>query len=349
VVTKIRINGREIGEGEPVFIIAEAGVNHNGDMALAKRLVQVAKEAGADAVKFQTFKTEGVVSKKAEMAEYQKESMKSSDSQYDLIKALELDYDCFIQLKEYCDEVGILFLSTPHSDDAVEFLDSLVPIHKIGSGDLTNLPFLEYVASYNKPIIISTGMATLEEVEEAVSVIRKQGNEQIILLHCVTSYPASIDTLNLAAMATIRESFSKPVGFSDHTVGITASIAAVALGASVIEKHFTVDKTLPGPDHKASLEPEELTKLVEAIREVESAIGDGKKVPVDSEQEMRRVARKSVVALMDISKDTLLTEEMIAIRRPGHGIYPKEFTSVIGKRTKLDIKVGEVLTWDMVK
>ncbi len=346
---KIKIGPKYIGEGEPTYIIAEAGVNHNGNLGIAKMLVDSAKESGADAVKFQTFKAEDLVTKRAEMADYQKQEYEEITSQFEMIKSLELDFNAFVELKEYCDKKGIKFLSTPHSPSAVAFLDPLLPVFKIASGDLTNLPFLELVASYKKPMIISTGMATLEEVGEAMDTIRQKGNQKIVLLHCVTNYPASLETINLRAMVTLRNTYGVPVGFSDHTVGVTGSIAAVSLGACVIEKHFTLDRQMPGPDHKASMEPKELSEFVQIVRSVENALGDGIKNPTESEMRIREVVRKSLVAKRDIQRGTTLTEEMIAIKRPGSGIAPKHLREIIGKKTKVAIEREQVLKWNMLE
>lgn len=344
---KINAGARYIGDGEPVFIIAEVGVNHNGDLGMAMQLIDAAKASGVDAVKFQTFKAEDLVTHEAKMAEYQKQQIEDITSQYEMLKGLELDYENFIELKEYCDKKRIQFLSTPHSLSSIAFLEPLIPVYKIASGDLTNIPFLEIIASYDKPIIMSTGMATLEEVSEAMSVIRKKGNNEIVLLHCVTNYPAALETLNLRAMLTLKETFEVPVGFSDHTIGFAASIAAVSLGACVIEKHFTLDKKLPGPDHKASIEPRELAEFVQILRSVESALGDGIKKPTEPEMKIREVARKSLVAKLDIQKGVIITEEMIEIKRPGFGIAPKHWNEIIGRRTKVAIEHEQVLKWDM--
>jgi N-acetylneuraminate synthase len=347
MVNRIEVGTEYIGEGEPVYIIAEAGVNHNGDLRIAKQLVDAAKKSGANAVKFQTFRTDELVTTHAEMASYQKKQLKDRTRQFDMLRKLELDFDDFIKLKHYCDAKRIQFLSTPHSPSAVDFLDSILPVFKIASGDLTNLPFLELVAAYNKPIIISTGMGTLDEVEEAVNTIRNKGNKQIVLLHCVTNYPAFLETLNLRALITLKETFGVPVGFSDHTTGVAASIAAVSLGACVIEKHFTLDKKMPGPDHKASFEPKELLELVQIIRSVEDALGDGIKKPIESELKMREIARKSLVAKIDIPRGSILTEAVIQIKRPGIGIAPKHLKSVIGKKAVRDIKKDELLVETM--
>ena len=348
MVDVIEFDGREIGKDQPVFIIAEAGVNHNGDIELAKQLIDKALEAGADAVKFQTFKAEDLVTKETEMADYQKKNIKQEKSQYEMIKEVELDYEDFDDLKNYCDEKGIMFLSTPHTLEAADILESLVPIYKIGSGDLTNLPFLENIAKKGKPMILSTGMGTLGEVEEAVDCIRKAGNDELILLHCVTDYPVSIEVVNLRAMLTLRETFKTIVGYSDHTVGITAPIAAVSMGADVIEKHFTLDKGMKGPDHKASLEPEEFKEMVDRIRELEKGLGDGIKKPTENEEKIKQVARKSIVANENILKGSTLKEDDLYIKRPGTGIKPKHLEKLIGKKANRDIRKDELITWDMI-
>jgi N-acetylneuraminate synthase len=336
--------------GNRTFIIAEAGVNHNGDINLAKKLIGAAKDAGADAVKFQTFKAEKVVIKNAEKAEYQKETTGIGESQYDMIKKLELtEYD-FKELAEYAKKKGILFLSSPFDKGSVDLLDGLdVPAFKIASGEITNFTLLKYIAKKEKPIILSTGMSTLGEVEDALNVIRSEGVEKVILLHCVSNYPARIEDVNLGAMETLKQAFKIPVGFSDHTLGITASIAAVALGACVIEKHFTLDRNLPGPDHKASLEPDELKEMIKGIRNVEKALGDGIKRPTKDEVAIKRVARRSIVARVDIHRGTIITEDMLDVKRPGMGIEPKYIERIIGKRAKINIKKDELITWSMTK
>ncbi len=342
---RIKIGDKHLGEDESVFIIAEAGVNHNGKLELAKKLVDKAKGAGVDAVKFQTYKTEDVVTEDAKMADYQKKNIGKEKSQYEMIKEKELGYDEFEELKEYCDEKNILFLSTPHTEDAMNFLEPLVPAYKIGSGDLTNLPFLEKVAKKGKPIILSTGMATLGEVEEAVQTVRKGGNEDLILLHCVTNYPTDIKNVNLRAMKTLKNSFKTKVGFSDHTMGITAPIAAVSLGATVIEKHFTLDKEMEGPDHKASLEPDELKDMVESIRNLEKGLGHGIKKPTNNEKEIISSVRKSIITEKKIHKGQQIKEDMLEIKRPADGIKPKYLNRVLNAKAKKDLKSGEVLKW----
>ncbi|MFW6040847.1 MAG: N-acetylneuraminate synthase [Thermoplasmatota archaeon] len=344
----ININGVKIGKEQPVFTIAEAGVNHNGQMKVAKQLIDEAKKVGADAIKFQTFKAKDLVTKKCEMANYQKKNIGEEKSQYEMIKERELSYEEFEELKRYCDEEGILFLSTPHTINAAEFLEHLVPIYKIGSGDLTNIPFLEKIAKKGKPIILSTGMGTLGEVEEAVETINKVCNEDLILLHCVTNYPTPLDKINLRAMLTLRDAFKTLIGYSDHTLGISAPIAAVSLGAKVIEKHFTLDKSMKGPDHKASLESDEFKHMIEEIRQLEKGLGDGVKRPTEDEEEIKKVARKSIVAKEDISKDSVLEKHQLDIKRPGIGIKPKHFKKLIGKKARYDIKKDELITWDMI-
>ena len=333
-----------------VFIIAEAGVNHNGDIRLAYKLVDAAKEAGADAVKFQTFKAENVVSKIAEKAEYQKETTNSEESQYEMIKKLELSFEDFVKIKDYCDKKGIIFLSTPFDYESVDFLESLVPLYKVGSGEITNLPFLEYIAKKGKPIILSTGMSTLGEVEEAVkTIINVTSSLPLVLLHCVSNYPAKYEDVNLKAMLTLKEAFELPVGYSDHTLGIEIAIAAVALGAKVIEKHFTLDRGLPGPDHKASLEPDELKKMVKAIRNVEKALGSGVKRPTQSELKVMKVARRSLVATRDIRAGEVVKESDILIKRPGTGILPKFKEIIIGMRLTRDVKKDNPFDWEDFK
>jgi len=345
---KVKINDKLIGEEEPCFIIAEAGVNHNGSVELAKKLIDAAKDAGADAVKFQTFKAESVVVKDAQKAEYQKETT-GEGSQYEMIKKLELTEEDFRELADYAKEKDIMFLSSPFDKESVDLLHELdVPAFKVGSGEITNLPLLRYIAKKGKPIILSTGMSTLGEIEEALDVIRSEGVEDIILLHCVSNYPARIEDVNLRALGTLKQAFKLPVGFSDHTLGITAPIAAVALGACVIEKHFTLDRNLPGPDHKASLEPEELKEMAKAIREVEKALGNGIKKPTKEEEEIKKVARRSIVAKVDISKGAIITEDMLDVKRPGTGIEPKYLKFIIGRKTKEDIKKDEIISLKMI-
>jgi N-acetylneuraminate synthase/N,N'-diacetyllegionaminate synthase len=341
---KIRIAGKVVGERAPCFIIAEAGVNHNGNINLAKRLVDVAVQAGADAVKFQTFKAEDVVTKTAEKAEYQKKTTGPGESQFVMIKKLELKEKAFTELFDWAHRKGIIFLSSPFDKRSVDLLDRLgVPALKIASGEITNFPLLRHIARKRKPIILSTGMSTLGEIEEALEIITEGGAEEIILLHCVSSYPAKIEDMNLRAMETLRRAFELPVGLSDHSLGITIPIAAVALGACVIEKHFTLDRSLPGPDHQASLEPEELKQMIRAIREVEKAMGDGNKVPTEEEKQIQKAARRSVVARVDIPEGTIITEAMLGIKRPGTGVESKYMNKVIGAVARCRIEQDEPL------
>ena len=343
---KIKIADRIVGAGEPCFIIAEAGVNHNGDIGLAKKLIDAAKTAGVDAVKFQTFRTEDIVSKTTSVATYQEKNIGTSESQQEMLKKLELSYDDFVELKKYCDEKGIIFLSTPHTEDAIDFLENLIPAYKTGSGDLINLPFLKKVAKKGKPIILSTGMSTMQEVEEALEAIYEEGNNQVIVLHCTTDYPCPFEDANLRVMQAMKEKFNCLVGYSDHTLGVTVPIIAVSLGAAVIEKHFTTDKNLYGPDHKASLEPNELKKMVEEIRKTETALGSSDKTPTGPEKEIMKVIRKSIVAKRDIKAGDIIEREMLTIKRPGTGIEPKFIGRVLGKKTKKPIKKDEIIGWD---
>jgi N-acetylneuraminate synthase/N,N'-diacetyllegionaminate synthase len=347
---KIKLGNRSISEGEPCFIIAEAGVNHNGTIELAKKLIEVAKDAGADAVKFQTFKAENVLIKNAEKAEYQKETTGIEESQYEMIKRLELSEYDFKELADYAKKKGILFLSSPFDKESVDLLDEMnVSAFKVASGEITNFPLLKHIAKKGKSIILSTGMATLGEVEEALNVIRSEGVKDVILLHCVSNYPAKIEDVNLRALETLKQAFKLPVGFSDHTLGITTPIAAVALGACIIEKHFTLDRNLPGPDHKASLDPDELKEMVKAIRDVEKALGNGIKRPAKEEEEIKKVARRSIVAKVDIPEGAIISEDMLDVKRPGTGIVPKYFDFIVGMRAKKNIKKSNIVTWKIIE
>lgn len=346
----IKIKNRCIGEGYPCFIIAEAGVNHNGNLELAKELVDKAVEAGADAVKFQTFKAEKLVTGYAKMAKYQKDNIGFEDTQFNMLKKLELSYDSFIELKKYCDDRKIIFLSTPFEFESAQFLNSIgIELFKISSGDLTNIPLIEYISDFKKPIILSSGMATIEEIEDAVVAIRNKGLEQIAVLHCTSNYPAKIDSVNLRAMNTIKSSFKVLGGYSDHTEGVAIPIAAAALGANIIEKHFTLDKNMEGPDHKASLSPEELRDMVKEIRKVETALGSGIKHFSKSEIDTMKVARKSIVAARNIKAGEIIKLEDLDYKRPGNGMSPKHYKEFLGKRVKVDIKVDAQMTWELVE
>ena len=344
----LQIGDRLVGPNQPVFVIAEAGVNHNGDLKLARALIDVAVDAGADAVKFQTFHADLLATAHAPKAAYQLQTTAAEESQIDMLRRLELSTEDHRELQSYCQERGIIFLSTPFDEEAADFLDELgVAAFKISSGDLTNSPLLEHVAAKGKPVILSTGMSELAEVIEAVSVLHAAGCESLILLHCVTDYPANPNEVNLRAMQTLRAAFNLPVGFSDHTEGIDVALAAVALGACVIEKHFTLDRSLPGPDHRASLEPVELRQLVKSIRRIEAALGNGRKVPSQSEIETAKVARRSLVAGRDIAAGATLEREMIVLRRPGTGLPPATLATLVGRRTVRNIDAGTLLHEDM--
>jgi len=347
---KISINSRKIGEGEPVFVIAEAGVNHNGKLSLARRLIDAASDARADAVKFQTFKTENLVTISAKKAEYQKQSDSTSITQFQMLKNFELQETEFKKLSIYAKKKGLIFLSTAFDEDSVELLAKLkVPAFKIPSGEITNFPYLKKIAMQKKPVILSTGMSTIEEIREAVSLLKDQGCNEIVLLHCTTSYPASMESVNLRVLNTLRNIFCLPIGYSDHTEGIVIPIAAVALGACVVEKHLTLDRTLLGPDHKASVEPDEFKKMVRAIRDVESAMGDGEKKLEPCEECNRDIVRKSIVAAKNISKGSKIIKNMLAIKRPGTGIEPKYFEKIVGKKALFPIKKDTIINWDMIE
>jgi N-acetylneuraminate synthase len=344
----VKINGRSVGPGHPCFIIAEAGVNHNGKLELAKKLVDAAAEAGADAVKFQAFKSKELASAKAPKAAYQKETTDQGESQLEMLRKLELDIPSHRILMDYCIERGILFLSSPFDEKSADELEQLgVEAYKIPSGEITNLPFLARIATKGKPMIVSTGMSTLGEVEEAIGTIEISGNRKLILLQCVSNYPAHPKDVNLRAMDTMATAFNCPVGYSDHTQGIEVSLAAVAMGACVIEKHFTLDRDLPGPDHKASLEPKELAALVKGIRVVESAMGSGRKAPAASESDTAYVVRKSLVAKRNIPGGSIITEDMIAVKRPGNGLPPSMLQKILGLEVKTDIEEDTLISLEM--
>ncbi len=343
------IADRAVGPGHPCFIIAEVGVNHNGNTSLALDLIDIASAAGADAVKFQTFSAARLVTKDAQKADYQKRTTDPGESQFEMLQKLELSDADHLVLMERCAKKNIVFLSTPFDEQSADMLRSInVPAFKTPSGDLTNLPYLAHIAGFGKPMIVSTGMATLAEVDAAVHTITTSGCSQLALLHCVSNYPADPATVNLRAMESMHKSFGVPVGYSDHTNGIEISLAAVALGASIIEKHFTLDRGLPGPDHKASLEPGEIVELVRSIRSVESAIGDGRKVPTLEELSTAKAARKSVVTTRFLRAGEIIGNADIAMRRPGSGIPPAFASLVIGRTTRVDISDGIPLSWEML-
>lgn len=328
-----------------VYIIAEAGVNHNGDINIAKKLIEKASEAGCDCIKFQTFNASKLVTKEAPKAEYQIKNTKSNDSQYDMLKKLELKYDDFLELKEYCAKFNIEFLSTPFDEEAVELLEKLnVNKYKVSSGDITNKSLLKFIAKKGKQVIISTGMATLGEVENAVQWIEEEGNNNIVVLHCTSNYPTPYEEVNMRAMETLKQSFQFPVGYSDHTQGIEIPLLAVSLGATLIEKHFTLDNCMEGPDHKASLEPEELGMMVKQIRNIEKALGDGIKRPTKTELSTRDVARKSIVVNKDMKTGEILQLKDLDYKRPGTGIAPEFAEKIVGIVLKRDKSRDTMLT-----
>jgi len=322
-----------------VFVIAEAGINHNGSVANAKKMIAVASEAGADAVKFQTFKSEEVISKYAPKAEYQKATTDAEESQLDMAKKLELSKGDFEELARYCKEKGIIFLSTPFDFDSIDFLNELgLNTFKIPSGEITNLPYLRKIGNLAKKVILSTGMAHLGEVGDALDIIVKAGcsKDNITVLHCNTEYPTPMEDVNLLAMNTIKKAFNVDIGYSDHTLGIEIPIAAAALGAKVIEKHFTLDKNMEGPDHRASLDPLELKLMVRAIRNIEKAMGDGVKKASPSELRNKSIARRSIVARRYIRKGEVFSEENLAAKRPGTGVSPMSWDEILGKTARRD-------------
>jgi N,N'-diacetyllegionaminate synthase len=330
-----------------VFIIAEAGVNHNGSLDLALRLVDAAKASGADAVKFQTFRADLLTTRSAHKAPYQERTTANAESQFEMLQRLELDAAAHQRLIDHCRQIGIQFLSSPFDAQSADLLATMnVPLYKVPSGEITNLPFLQHLARKNRPLILSTGMSTLGEVEEAVHVLQAAGATQLTLLHCVTEYPAPYAEVNLRAMQTLKSAFGLPVGYSDHTPGIEIAIAAVALGAEVVEKHFTLNRSLPGPDHAASLEPSELEQMVTAIRHVEAALGTGIKAPARCELANISVARKSVVTARSLPAGHQLVAGDLDIKRPGNGLAPKLLLALIGRTLRSALAKDEIISWD---
>ena len=325
-----------------VYIIAEAGVNHNGRLDLALKLCDAAKEAGVDAVKFQTWKTENIVTKSAAKAAYQEENTGSEQSQYEMLKELELSYPEFEKINEYCKKIGIQFLSTPDEEESLEYLCSLnLPFLKIGSGEVTNIPYLRKIGNKHQKVILSTGMSSLADVEKAYNTLIESGASEVVLLHCTTNYPCPYDEVNLKAMQTLKAAFKCQVGYSDHTMGIEVPIAAVAMGAEIIEKHFTLDRNMEGPDHKASLDPEELKQMVISIRNIEQAMGDGIKHPNASEQKNAEVVLKRIIAKKPIKKGDVLGEDNLALLRNSEGIPAKYWDLIAGKPAKRDYTEDE--------
>lgn len=325
-----------------VYIIAEAGVNHNGQLDIALKLCDAAKEAGVDAVKFQTWKTENIVTAQARQAAYQTENTGVEESQYDMLKKLELSYDHFRYIQDYCKKIGIDFLSTPDEEESLEFLVNLgLPLIKVGSGEVTNIPYLRKIGSQKKPVILSTGMSNLAQVATAYDTLLKAGAPSVALLHCTTNYPCPVDEVNLKAMCTLRDAFKCQVGYSDHTMGLEVPVAAVALGAEIIEKHFTLDRNMEGPDHKASLEPAELKSMVRQIRNIEAALGDGIKRPNKSESENAKVVQKSILAKRPIKKGEVLTEDNLVAKRAGYGISSVYWDVIVGTKALQDYDIDE--------
>jgi N,N'-diacetyllegionaminate synthase len=325
-----------------VYIIAEAGVNHNGSLSTALSLCDVALKAKVDAVKFQTWKTEKILTKSVEMADYQKENLHSEGSQFEMIKSLELSYKEFETIKKYCDKIGLTFLSTPDEIDSLDFLLSLgMKIIKIGSGEITNIPFLREIGKKNREVILSTGMSSLGDVEKAYSELIEHGAKSVTLLHCTTNYPCPMNEVNLRAIKTLRDAFKTKVGYSDHTLGIEVPIAAVAMGADVIEKHFTLDHSMIGPDHKASLDPDELIKMVRAIRNIERAMGNGIKRPNASEMKLGNVVKKKIVAAVPIKKGEVFTDQNITVKRSVNGLTAELWDLVYGRRADIDYEIDQ--------
>lgn len=346
----IEVRGRRIGAGQPCFVIAEAGVNHNGDLDLAMQLVDAAAAAGADAVKFQTFRTEQLMTSSAPKAAYQERATGTEGTQSDMIRALELSEDAHRTLLARCEERGIVFLSTPFDEASADLLTELgVPLFKTGSGELTSLSLLRHIARKKRPMIVSTGMANIGEVEAALGAIHAEGNRDVAVLHCVSSYPAPTEDVNLRAMDTMRRAFDVPVGYSDHTLGAEIAIAAVALGACIIEKHLTMSCALPGPDHQASMEPAELTAMVSALRRVEAALGDGRKRPRACEENTAAVARRSLVSRVSIPAGAEVTDAMLVLKRPGTGVPPSAARWIVGRTARVDIAADTLLDVEMFR
>lgn len=344
---EIKINNAIIGEKHPVFFIAEAGVNHNGDIKLAKKMIDVAIEAKADAIKFQTYRTEGVMIRKTPKAAYQLDDTHPDENFFDMAKKIELPFEVYKDLKDYCEKKNIIFLSTPFCFDSADYLEKIgVAAFKVSSGDFVNYPFLEHIIKKGKPILISSGTAEMDEVKETIKFVRSKKCEQIVLFHCTSSYPTPYEDVNLNVIETYRKEFPGiPIGFSDHSVGTLAGALAVAKGVKAIEKHFTMDKNLVGPDHKASLDPPELKAYIENIRIAEKMMGSPVKKLTDVEKNVREIARKSVVSKVNMKKGTILSKDSITVKRPGTGIPAKSFDQVIGKRLKNSIDADSIITW----
>lgn len=346
---KIKIGNRLVGEGEPCFIIAEAGSNHDGKLEQAKQLIDVAADAKADAVKFQTFLADKIVAKTRERASYLDKLVSKNETMHGIFKKLELPRGWLKELYDYAVIKGLIFLSTPFDEEAVDLLDEIgVKAFKVASFEIVHLPLLRHIAKKGKPIILSTGMAGLSDIEEALETIYSEDNNQVIVLHCGINYPLAFKDVNLRAMVTIKHAFQIPVGYSDHTMGITIPISAVTLGASVVEKHFTINRQLPGPDHPFALEPNELRTMVQEIRNAERSLGSPIKKRTKSEEEMYKLGRRSIFAVKDIAKGEEVKRETLAILRPGIGVHPRFLEEIIGRIAKVDIKVNTPITWDKI-
>ena len=347
---ELKIGSRAIGDGRPCFIIAEAGVNHNGDAARAKRMIDAAREAGADAVKFQAFRAASIVTRRAPKAAYQQAAGGDAESQFAMLEKLELSAEDFKELFDHAGRAGITFLATPFDLESVDLLEQIgVPAYKVGSGDITNLPLLRRIAGKGKPVIFSEGMATDEEIRETLDILSPEGGPGCALLHCVSAYPARAKDMNLRVMARLRETFGVPVGLSDHTAGTAVAIAAAALGACVIEKHFTLDRSLPGPDHPASVEPDELKRLVQGVREAEAALGDGVRRLTETEAAIKNVARRSIVTTVAVPAGTVLTGDMVAMKRPAGGIEPRYLEDILNRKAARDIAADTALAWEDIE
>jgi len=346
-----KIQNKLIGQDQPLFFIAEAGVNHNGSIDLGKQLVDIAVESGADAVKFQTFKTENIITKKAPKSTYHIETTGGDKDQswFELLKTQEMSKNMHVELLEYSKDKGILFLSTPYDEESADLLEKLnVPAFKIASTDTSNIPLLKYIAKKGKPMILSSAMATMEEVQLAVNTVRAEGINEIAMLQCTGNYPAKLSDSNIRVIQTFKEKLECVVGYSDHTLDIINPIAATAIGAKIYEKHFTIDRTLPGPDHRMALEGDDLKRTIKAIRDTELALGGYKKEVLESEKENRNKLRKSIVSKSKINKDEIITMDMISFKRPGNGIQPIDLKKVIGKKALREIPEGTVLLFEMI-
>jgi len=347
---KVQIGDKIVGEGHPCYILAEAGCNHNSDLDIAKKLVDMAVVANADGIKWQTYKADHMYSKKTPMMKHFKERLSADDkaTMYDLIKATELPYDLHQPILNYCIEKGIPFLSTPFGVDDVDFLEQFnVPAYKIAAFEMTHFPLIRKVSQSGKPVILSTGMSTLGDIEKVLNITRAEGNEQIILLHCVSNYPAKAEDYNLRVIDTLKAAFGYPVGLSDHTPGVEVAKIAIAIGANLVEKHITIDQSLPGPDHYFSLRPDELVELVKARNEIDAMLGSPLKKCTDSEMEMKRIGRRSLVAACEIPSGTVVKREMIAVKRPGYGLDTDLIEVLVGKQVIKNVEEDEPLSWEM--